>query len=100
MLLMLMDVTSNPMEGITQQIQDQKLVSEFCNLLQETNQTGNVKGVSRIHAGNGLIMAISWRVEGKRSHTLWLFKILPYIHIEMYHACICCYELSNPKEVE
>ena len=38
MLLMLMNVTSNPMEkGIRQQIQDQKLVSEFCNLLQETN---------------------------------------------------------------
>ena len=60
MLLMLMNVTRNPMEkGIRQQIQDQKLVSDFCNLLQETNQTGNVKGVSRIHAGNGLIMTIA-----------------------------------------
>ena len=61
MLLMLMNVTSNPMEkGIRKQVQNQKLVREFCNLLQETNQTGNVKGVSRIHAGNGLIMTIAW----------------------------------------
>ena len=60
MLLMLMNVTSNPMEGIRQQIQDQKLVSKFCNLLQETNQAGNVKGVSRIHACNVLIMEIAW----------------------------------------
>ena len=40
-------------------IQDQKLVSDFCNLLQETNQTGKVKGVSRIHVGNGLAMIIA-----------------------------------------
>ena len=47
MLLMLTNVTSNPMEkGIRQQVQNQKLVSKFCNLLQRTNQTGNVKGVS------------------------------------------------------
>ena len=60
MLLMLMNVTRNPMEkGIRKQIQDQKLVSDFCNLLQETNQTGNVKGISRIHAGNSLIMTIA-----------------------------------------
>ena len=76
MLLMLMNVTNNPMEkGISQQIQDQKLVSNFCNLLQEINQTGNVKGVSRIHVGNGLIMTIAWNGKGKRSHTMWLFKI-------------------------
>ena len=76
MLLMLMNVTSNPMQkGIRQQVQNQKLVREFCNLLQETNQTGNVKGVSRIHAGNGLIMTIAWSGKGKRSHTMWLFKI-------------------------
>ena len=56
-----MNVTSNPMEkGIRQQIQYQNLVSEFYNLLQETNQIGNVKGVSRIHVGNGLIMEIAW----------------------------------------
>ena len=100
MLLMPTNVTNNPMEkGIRQQVQNQKLVRESCNFLQETNQTGNVKGVSRIHASNGLIMTIAWSVEGKRSHTLWLFRSLPHIHIEMYHACICCYELSNPKKV-
>ena len=56
MLLMMTNVTSNPMEkGIRQQVQNQKLVREFCNLMQETNKTGNVKGVNRIHAGNGLI---------------------------------------------
>ena len=71
MLLMLMNVTRNPMEkGIRKQIQNQKLVSEFYNLLQETNQTGNVKGVSRIHAGNGLIMKIAWSGKSKRSHTM------------------------------
>ena len=38
MLLMLMNVTRNPMEkGIRQQIQDHKLVSKFYNLLKETN---------------------------------------------------------------
>ena len=48
MLLMLTKVTSNPMEkGIRQQVQNKKLVSKFCNLLQKTNETGNVKGVSR-----------------------------------------------------
>ena len=53
MLSMLMNVTSNPMEkGIKQQVQNQKLVSKFCKLLQRTNQTGNVKGVSRTHEGN------------------------------------------------
>ena len=36
MLLMLTNVTSNPMEkGIKQQVQNQKLVSKFCNLLQK-----------------------------------------------------------------
>ena len=60
MLLMLTNVTRNPMgKGIRQQVQDKKLVSKFCNLLQRTNQTSNVKGVSRIHAGNGLIMTIA-----------------------------------------
>ena len=52
MLLMLMNVTSNPMKkGIRQQVQNQKLVTKFCNLLQRTNQTGNVKGVSRTNEG-------------------------------------------------
>ena len=57
MLLMLTNVTSNPLEeGMRQPIHNQKLVSKFCNLLQRTNQTGNVKGVSRIHEGKSLIM--------------------------------------------
>ena len=56
-------------------IQDQKLVSDFCNLLQETNQTGNVKGVSRTHEGKGSIMKIAWSGKIKRSHTMWVFEI-------------------------
>ena len=85
MLLMLMNVTSDPMEKeIRKQVQNQKLVREFCNLLQETNQTGNVKSVSRIHAGNGLIMTIAWSGKGKGSHTMWLFKNLYFIHMEIY----------------
>ena len=76
MLLMLMNLTSNPMEkGTREQVQNQKLVSNFCNLLQETNQTGNVKGVSRTHEGKGLIMTIAWNGKSKRSHMMWLFKI-------------------------
>ena len=57
MLLMLTNVTSNPMEKqIKQQVQDKKLVSKFRNLLQRTNQTGKVEGVSRTHEGKSLIM--------------------------------------------
>ena len=57
MLLMVMNVTSNPMEKwIRKQVHNQKLVSQLCNLLQRTNQTGNVKGVSRTHEGKSLIM--------------------------------------------
>ena len=62
-------------ERDTATIQDQKLVSDFCNLLQETNQTGNVKGVSRIHAGNGLIMKNAWSGKRKRFHTMWVFEV-------------------------
>ena len=52
MLLMLMNVTSNPLEkGIRKQVHNKKLVRKFCNLLQRTNQTGNVKRVSRTHEG-------------------------------------------------
>ena len=52
MLLMLTNVTRNPMgKGIRQQVQDKKLVSKFCNLLQRTNPFGHVKGVSTTHAG-------------------------------------------------
>ena len=72
MLLMLTNVTKNPMEkGIRKQVQ--KLVSKFCNLLQRTNQTGNVKGVSRTHESKGLIMTIAWIGKRKRSHTMWVF---------------------------
>ena len=76
MLLMLTNVTSNPMEkGIRQQVQNQKLVSKFCNLLQRTNQTGNAKGVCRTHEGKSLIMTIAWSGKSKRSHTIWVFEI-------------------------
>ena len=52
MLLMPMNVTSNPMKkGIRQPVHNQKLVSKLCNLLQRTNQIGHAKGVSRTHAG-------------------------------------------------
>ena len=55
--ILLMLTNRNPLEkGIRKQVHNQKLMSEFCNLLQRTNQTGNVKGVSRTHEGKGLIM--------------------------------------------
>ena len=57
MLLMLMNVTSNPMKkGTRKQVDKQKLVSKVCNLLQRTNQIGHVKGVSTTHAGKSLLM--------------------------------------------
>ena len=57
MLLMLTNVTHNPMEkGIKKQVQDNKLVSKFYNLLQRTNQIGHAKGISRTHEGKSLIM--------------------------------------------
>ena len=60
MFLMLTNVTNNPLEkGMRQQVHKQKLVRKFCNLLQRTNQTGNVKGVSRTHEGKSLIMTIA-----------------------------------------
>ena len=60
MLLMLQNVTNNPTEkGIKQQVQDKKLVSKFCNLLQRTNQIGHFKGVSTTHAGKSLLMTNS-----------------------------------------
>ena len=75
MLLMLTNVTSNPMEkGIRKQVHNQKLVSKFCNLLQMTNQTGNVQGVSRTHESKSLIMTIAWSGKSKRSHTMWVFE--------------------------
>ena len=52
MLLMLTNVTSNPLgKGIRQPVHNQKLVSKFCNLLQGTNQISHAKGVSRTHEG-------------------------------------------------
>ena len=75
MLLMLTNVPRNSMnKGIRQQVHNQKLVSKFCNLLQRTNQIGNVKGVSRTHEGNGVIMAIAWSGKSKISHTMWVFE--------------------------
>ena len=60
MLLMLRNVTSNPLEeGIRQPVHKQKLVSKFYNLLQQTNQIGHAKGVSRTHEGQSLIMTNS-----------------------------------------
>ena len=52
MLLMPMNVTSNPMKkGIRKPFHNQKLVSKGSNLLQDTNQISNVKGVSTTHEG-------------------------------------------------
>ena len=60
MLLMLTNVTSNPLDkGMRQQVHNQKLVNKFCNLLQGTNQIGHAKGVSRTHEGKSLIMTNS-----------------------------------------
>ena len=88
MFLMLMNVTSNPMEkGMRQQVQDQKLVSNFCNLLQETNETSNVKGVSRTH---GVVKARDLIPCGYLKFILHSYRDVPY--------CICCYELSSPKK--
>ena len=100
MLLMLTNVTSNPMEkGIRKQVQNQKLVSKFCNLLQRTNQIGNVKGVSRTHEGKSLIMTNAWIVKSKRSHTRWVFEFhTAFIEKGVMHV-LCCYELSIPRKV-
>ena len=74
--LMLTNVTRNPMEKwIRQQVQNQKLMSKFYELLQMTNQAGNVKGVSRTDEGKSLIMKIAWSGKSKRSHTMWVFQI-------------------------
>ena len=54
-----------------------KMASEFYNPLQETDQMGNVKGVSRTHEGKSLTMTIAWSGKSKRSHTMWVFKIQP-----------------------
>ena len=100
MLLMLTNVTSNLMaKGIQQQVQNQKLVSKLCNLLQRTNQIGNVKGVNRTHEGKSLIMTIARSGKRKRSHTMWVFEF----HTAFIEKCVmpilCCYELSIPRKV-
>ena len=52
LLLMSMNVTSNPMKkGIRQPVHNQNSVSKVRNPLQDTNQTSNVKGVSMTHEG-------------------------------------------------
>ena len=90
MLLMLMNVTSNPVEkGIRKQVQNQKFVSNFCNLLQETNQTGNLKSVSRTCEGKGSIMTIACSGKIKRSHTMRVFKIYAiFIQKCVMHVCV------------
>ena len=70
MLPILTNVTRNPMEGIQQQVQNQKLVNKFCNLLQRTNQTGNAKGVSKTHEGKSLIVTTAWSSKSERCHTM------------------------------
>ena len=95
MLLMLMNVTSNPMKkGIRQQVHKQKLVSKVCNLLQRTNQIGHDKGVSRTHASKNLLMTIPWNGKGKRHHTMWIFE---YRKVECLYMLI---ELSSPRKVK
>ena len=62
MLLMLMNVTRNPLEkGRRQHVHKQKLVSKVYNLLQRTNQIGHVKGVSMTHAGKSFLMTNSMK---------------------------------------
>ena len=96
MLLMLTNVTSNPMEkGIRKQVLNQKLVSKFCNLLQRTNQNSNLKGVSRTHEGKGLIMTIPWSGKSKRSHTMWVFEFYTAFIEKCVMHVLCCYELSS-----
>ena len=97
---MLTNVTRNTMEkGIRQQVQNENLVGKFCNLLQRTNQTGNVKGVSRTHEGKSLIMTIAWSGKGKRSHTMWIFECYTTFIYKYVMPVLCFYELSSPKKV-
>ena len=95
-----MNVTSNPMKkGIRKQVHNQKLVSKFCNLLQMTNQTGNVQGVSRTHEGKSLIMTIAWNGKSKRSHTIWVLEFYTAFIEKGVMPVLCCYELSSPRKV-
>ena len=91
MLPMPMNVTRNPMEkGIRKQVQNQKLVSNFCKLLQRTNQTGNVKGVSRTHEGKSLILTITCSSKRRRSHTIWVFEFI----LHSYRNVSCLYYVA------
>ena len=69
------------------------------NLLQETNQTGNVKSVNRIHGGNGLIITIAWSGKSKRSHTMWVFEFYTAFIEKCVMPALCCYELGSPTKV-
>ena len=100
MLLMLTNVTNNPMEkGIRQQVHNQRLASKLYNLLQRTNQTSNVKGVSRTDEVKGLITTIAWSGKSKRSHTMWVFKIYTAFIKKGVMSVLCCYELSSPRKL-
>ena len=101
MLLMLKNVTSNPMEkGIRKHVQNQKLVSKFCKLLQRTNQTGNVKGVSRTHEGKSLIMTTTWSGKSNRLHTMWVFEFYTTFIEKCVMPILCVVmSLSSPKKV-
>ena len=97
MLLMLVNVTSNPMKkGIRKKFHNQKLVRKFYKLLQRTNQIGNVKGVSRTHEDKSLIMTISWSGKSKRSHTMWVFEFYTTFIEKGVMPVLCCYVLSSP----
>ena len=74
--------------------QDQKLVRKFCNLLQRTSQTSNVKGASRTHEGKSLIMTIAWSGKSKRSRTMWVTEFYTAIIEKCAMLVLCCYELS------
>ena len=63
-----------------------------------TNQTGNVKGVSRIQEGKSLIMTIAWSGKSKRSHTMWVFKFYTAFVEKCVMPVSCCYELSSPRK--
>ena len=75
------------------------MVSKFCDLLQRTNQTGNVKGVSRTHEGKSLIMTIAWSGKRKRSHTMWVFEFYTTFIEKRVMPVLCYYELSSPRKV-
>ena len=76
-----------------------ELVRKFYNLLQRTNQTGNVEGVSRTHEGKSLTMTIAWSGKSKRSHTMWVFEFYTTFIEKCAMHELCCYQLSSPRKV-